>query len=181
MRAFLCYRYLRQNTLAWHHRKGLLLSNQTNFDLNQKIKKENQLYKYTEIPIILFCIEKHAIKCFKFLLLNGSNSLETITDFFPSYDWRNKKKNIDGMTFGAEIGNLQIMQMIEEKGGKIDKNCIIGAAKFHQNHILKWIFQQNQRQQEENKEELILGLCSSIKHNNVPNSIGTEITLLFIF
>ena len=42
-----------------------LLSNQTNFDLNQRIKKENQLYEYPEIPIILFCIEKH--------LINGAN------------------------------------------------------------------------------------------------------------
>ena len=62
-----------------------LLSNQPNFDFNQKIQKENQLYEYTEIPIILFCIEKHAMKCFKFLLLNGSNPLQTITDFPPLY------------------------------------------------------------------------------------------------
>ena len=134
----------------------ILLSNQTNFDLNQRNQKENQLYEYTAIPIILFCIQKHAMKCFKFLLINGANPLETIIDF-PSW----KKKNIDGMTFGAETGNLQIMQMIEEKGGKIDKNCIIGAAKFHQNHILKWILQQKQEE-----EELILGLCSSAEYNN---------------
>ncbi len=118
-----------------------LLSNQPNFDFNQKIKKENQLYEYTEIPIILYCIEKQATKCFKFLLLNGSNPLETITNF-DSDD----ESNIDGMTIGAETGNIQIMEMIEEKGGKIDKNCIFGAAKFHQNHILKYIIQKNQNQ-----------------------------------
>ena len=78
-----------------------LLSNQPNFDFNQRIKKENQLYEYTEIPIILFSIEKNAIKCFKFLLLNGSNPLETITDFQPPHSCR-PNKNIDGMTIGAE-------------------------------------------------------------------------------
>ena len=123
-----------------------LLSNQTNFDLNQRIKKENQLYEYSEIPIILFCIEKHAMKCFKFLLINGANPLEKITDFSPSI--LSFPKNINGMTLGAETGSLQIMQMIEEKGGKIDSNCIIGAAKFHQNHILKWIIQRSQNKQE---------------------------------
>ena len=137
-----------------------LLSNQPNFDFNQKIQKENQLYEYTEIPIILFSIEKHAMKCFKFLLLNGSNPLQTISDF-PPPDYYNPKKNIDGMTFGAETGNLQIMEMIEEKGGKIDKNCIFGAAKFHQNHILKWILERNQNQQ-----DLIYGLCSSAQYDN---------------
>ena len=136
-----------------------LLSNQTNFDLNHRIKKENQLYEYTEIPIILFCIEKHAMKCFKFLLINGANPLETIIDF-PQYSWKCNKE-INGMTFGAITGNLQIIQMIEEKGGKIDKNCIYGAVKFHQNHILKWILQQNQKQ-----IELIVGLCSSAKYDN---------------
>ncbi len=64
-----------------------LLSNQTNFDLNQRIKKEDKLYEYTEIPIILFSIQKHAMKCFKFLLLNGANPLKTIYDF-PSYKKR---------------------------------------------------------------------------------------------
>ena len=66
------------------------------------------------------------------------------------------------MIFGAEIGNLQIIEMIKEKGGKIDKNCIIGAAKFHQNHILKWIIQKNQ-----NNQEMNFGLCSSVQYNNL--------------
>ena len=110
-----------------------LLSNQPNFDLNQRIKKENQLYEYREIPIILFSIEKHAMKCFKFLLLNGSNPLQTISDLYY------EEKNINGMTIAAETGNMQVIGMIEEKGGKIDKNVLFGAAKFHQNHILKWI------------------------------------------
>ena len=65
------------------------------------------------------------------------------------------------MTIGAETWNLQVMEMIEEKGGKIDISCIIGAAKFHQNHVLKWILQKNQNQQ-----DLIYGLCSSAKYDN---------------
>jgi len=70
-----------------------LLSNQPNFDFNQRIKKENQLYKYKEIPIILFCIQKHAMKCFKFLLINGANPLETITDIpSPCLWWEDEKK-----------------------------------------------------------------------------------------
>ena len=34
-----------------------LISNANNFDFNGKIKKVNELFKYTEIPIILYCIE----------------------------------------------------------------------------------------------------------------------------
>ena len=50
-----------------------LISNDTNFDFNGIIKKENQLFKYTEIPIILYCIEKNAIKCFKYALINAKD------------------------------------------------------------------------------------------------------------
>ena len=74
-----------------------LLSNQTNFDLNQRIKKEDKLYEYTEIPIILFSIEKHAMKCFKFLLINGADPLNPIISSYGNRkdingkDWLQKK------------------------------------------------------------------------------------------
>ena len=69
------------------------------------------------------------MKCFKFLLLNVSDPLQTITDFPPT-DWCHPKKNIDGMTIAAETGNLQIMQMIEEKGGTLSQPIF---ARFLQN------------------------------------------------
>jgi len=50
-----------------------LISNDNNFDFNGIIKKENKLFKYLEIPIILYCIEKNAIKCFKYALINGAD------------------------------------------------------------------------------------------------------------
>ena len=39
-----------------------ILSNSNNFDFNQKIEKNNELYHYCRIPILLYCIEKNAFK-----------------------------------------------------------------------------------------------------------------------
>ena len=38
------------------------LSTDINFAFNQTIKKDNELFHYSRIPIILYCIEKNAYK-----------------------------------------------------------------------------------------------------------------------
>ena len=140
-----------------------LLSNEGTFDVNQLISKKNQLYEYLKIPIILFCIEKHAMKCFKFLLIIGANPLKTITDFnLNRGNYSCDSKKINGMTFAVANGNLQMLKIIEENGGKIKKNCFNAATKFHQNQILKWMIQKNQDEQ-----NMSFGLFSCAQYNNL--------------
>ena len=115
-----------------------LISNDTNFDFNGRIKKENKLFKYTEIPIILYCIEKNAIKCFKYALINGSDpSQKSVYTYIKEYS--NKSKEIwDGYGFAGAMGNIQIIKMIEDQGTPINGDVIRGCSKFHQNHIIHW-------------------------------------------
>ena len=134
-----------------------LISNDINFDFNGRIKKENKLFKYTEIPIILYCIEKNAIKCFKYALINGANpSLKSqyIKDSFYI-----GKEIWDGYGFAGAIGNIQLIKMIDDQGIPINGNLIIGATKFHQNHIIHWA-------EKEHKDLLKDGLKACIQFQN---------------
>ena len=76
-----------------------ILSNSNNFDFNQKIEKNNELYHYYRIPILLYCIEKNAFKCFKFVLINGANPS------IKSEKLNRRKKNIK--EFGMHM-DLQV-------------------------------------------------------------------------
>ena len=107
------------------------ISNETNFDFNRRLTKNNQLFKYSEIPIISYCIEKNSIKCFKYSLINGADPSK------KSFD--NYKEMWDGYGFAGAIGNIQLIKMIQDQGIKISKNVIEGSSKFHQNHIIQWI------------------------------------------
>jgi len=61
---------------------------------------------------------------------------------------------------------LTLLEILQEKGGNIGEDVIFGAGKFHQNHILKWIYQKYPR-----ASDTIAGLCSSVKYNNVEGVI----------
>ena len=115
-----------------------IISNENNFHFNRRIKKCNELFKYTEIPIISYCIEKNAIKCFKYALINGSDpSQKSIYTYIKEYS--NKSKEIwDGYGFAGAMGNIQIIKMIEDQGTPINGDVIRGCSKFHQNHIIHW-------------------------------------------
>ena len=112
-----------------------LLSNETTFNFNGNIKKVNELYQYSEIPIILYCIEKNSMKCFKYALINGADPSQKSMYY--------GKKIWDGYGFSGAIGNIQILKMIEDQGIEINENLMKGSSKFHQNHIIKWIEKQN--------------------------------------
>ena len=51
-----------------------ILISDDNFD--QTIKKQNLCFHYSEIPILSFCIEKQALKCFKHALINGADPFQ---------------------------------------------------------------------------------------------------------
>ena len=115
-----------------------LLSNSNNFDFNQKIEKNNELYHYCRIPILLYCIEKNAFKCFKFALINGANpSIKSE----KRRKWRRKeyKEVWDAYGFAGAKGNIQIIRILEEKGFKPTECLIEGCSQFHQKGILEMI------------------------------------------
>ena len=129
-----------------------LISNDTNFDFNGRIKKENKLFNYTEIPIILYCIEKKAIKCFKYALINGADPSQK-----SIYQKKKKikKEKWDVYGFAGAIGNIQIIKLIEDQGIAINGNLIKGSSKFHQNHILHWREKENNSLLKEGMKEII--------------------------
>ena len=96
-----------------------ILSNSNNFDFNQKIEKNNELYHYSRIPILLYCIEKNATKCFKFALINGADpSIKSEKLKRRREKWRGKeyKEVWDAYGFAGAKGNIQIIRILEEKG-----------------------------------------------------------------
>ena len=133
-----------------------LISNETNFDFNGRIKKVNDLYKYVEIPIILYCIQKNAMKCFKYALINGADPSHKS---FSKKDFFLEKGKWDGYGFAGAIGNIQIIKLIEDQGIPINENLMKGCSKFHQNHIIQWC-------EKENKSLLEEGLKECIKYSN---------------
>ena len=119
-----------------------ILSNSNSFDFNQKIEKNNELYHYSRIPIILYCIEKNAIKCFKFALINGADPTQKSETIKISlqYPYKKEYKKVwDAYGFASSKGNLQIIRMLEERNIEASKYLIKGCIKFHQKVIFEWI------------------------------------------
>ena len=105
---------------------------------------QNELFNYIKIPIILYCIEKNAIKCFKYALINGADltqksvrHLYTINSNIYS-DYEHTMEMWDGYGFAGAIGSIQIIKLIEDQGIPINGDLIKGSSKFHQNHIIHW-------------------------------------------
>ena len=123
-----------------------ILSNSNDFDFNQKIKKVNQQYHYFKIPLILYCIEKNAIKCFKFALLNGADPTQK-SERRSTWDSDNNddilefniKTVWDGFGFAGATGNIQIVKLMQEKGLVPTQDLMKGSTKFHQINIINWI------------------------------------------
>ena len=164
--------------------ENLKLLLNSNLDFNQRIEKENQLYEYRDIPILLFCIEKSSLKCFKFLLINGANPLEeasgiqksmitSVSRIFGAFR-EIVEEPITGMTLAVEKADIRMIKIIEENKGEINKDVFNGAGKFHQNKLLKTLYlkaletyQKNQHSNKERKKEKdCYGLCSCARYNN---------------
>ena len=102
---------------------------------NQMIDKVNLLFQYTKVPILSYCIEKEAIKCFKYALINGAD---------PSQKSQlNDEKVWDSYGFAGAIGNIQIIKMIEDNGYPMSKDLVNGCIMFHHNNILQWIIKEH--------------------------------------
>ena len=135
-----------------------LLSNTNDFDFNQKIKKINILYHYTRIPIILYCIEKNAYKCFKFALINGADPTQKSEKLVSR--WRKEFKRIwDAYGFAGAKGNIQIIRMLKERGLNPNSCLMEGCSQFHQNMILEWI-------KDEESQLLDTGIKTTIHYEN---------------
>ena len=91
---------------------------------------------YMDIPILHYCIMKKAIRCFKFLILNGANtSLELKID----EDNENHEYKWDCMTISICFGEWEMMKILEERGiNKLNNpNVWEAAALTHRNNLLK--------------------------------------------
>ena len=114
-----------------------IFSNSNNLDFNQKIKKNNELFHYARIPILLLCIEKSAMKCFKFVLINGADPT------LKSEKFKSKRKEYkpvwDAYGFAGARGNIHVIRILKENGIKPSNYLLEGCSQFHQKQILELI------------------------------------------
>ena len=118
------------------------------------------------IPILYYCIMKKAMKCFKFLILNGANPSQTLShEWKQEYEW-------DCISIAVCFGEWEMMKILEERG--IDKlnnpNVWESATLTHRNKFLKLLI--SKQDEISNFEEcLIEGMKGAIKGNNLKGSI----------
>ena len=120
------------------------------FNFNNRIQKENALFEYFSIPILSYCIEKKALKCFKYAFINGADPLQKsqAPDVSFSGKWgvylcSDKNDDIwDAYGFAGAIGNIQFIKILQEST-KITSDLIMGCTKFHKNNVLSWALKEN--------------------------------------
>ena len=112
------------------------ISSQTNFDFNQKI--EPSLYERfsfvnkENVSLIDYAAFFGSIKCFKFLLLNGS-------------DLYNSGK------FAVAGGNIEIITLCEQNHSSFEGSCET-AIQFHRNDIFRYIYDNEIEKIDENNQ-----------------------------
>ena len=139
-----------------------------------------------KIPILLYCILKKAIKCFKFLILNGADPYQTLSYEEGEYAWNKKqgdKYKWDCMTIAICFGEWEMMKILESRGiNKLNNpNVWEAAALTHRNNLLK-LFISNKDQIDNFEECLNKGLLGAIRGNNLKGVIvllsnGADINL----
>ncbi|MBR4634713.1 hypothetical protein IKO50_07390, partial [bacterium] len=123
----------------------------SDLDFNYQIDKENLLYGYSSIPILSYSIEKSAIKCFKYILINGANPLLKAQILFAILDGGQKlgfshidvHDVMDSFGFAGAQGNIQFIKILESHVGHLTKDIIKGCTQFHKNDILSWVLKEN--------------------------------------
>ena len=137
-----------------------LLSNDSDFNFNEIIQRDSDLFVYSKIPLILYCIERNAIKCFKYALLNGADpSAKCILVTENNFGGLKINDQWDGYGFAGAIGSLQIIKLLEGQNIPLNQNLMEGCSKFHQNHLIHWI-------EKEHKTLLKDGLIECIRYRN---------------
>ena len=147
--------------------------------INPIIKSFNEI-KLMKIPIIIECIIQKAIKCFKYLLINGiEDPTLTMQDQNPEIlynysDQKTERKRYewDCMAVAIYYGEMEIVKILEEKGIEKENNPkYINAAIFaYRNRIAKEIIKQLKEKNENKKRDeavFLQGLIASAKNNNI--------------
>ena len=125
------------------------------------------------IPIIIECLIHRAIKCFKYLLINGIEKPTIAMKEYYSAQFENQY-NWDCMAVAIYYGEMEIVKILEEEGiTKGDNSSRIEAAIFsYRNTIAKEII--NEMKVNMRKQILEIGLKTSAKSNNIK---GAELLL----
>lgn len=144
------------------------------FEKNNNIIVEDSFFEVEnmKIPILHYCVMKKAIKCFKFLILNGANpflklsySIESDGDSIPGdkYQW-------DCMSVATCFGEWEMIKILEyvRITKPIDSNDWEAAALAHQNQALKnLILNRSILNQSQFKECLNKAIFGAVKGNNL--------------
>ena len=141
---------------------------QHEFENNKNIILKDSFFEEDEmqIPILHYCVMKKAMKCFKFLILNGADPSQTLSDETENnYEW-------DCISIAVCFGEWEMMKILEERG--IDKlnnpNVWEAAALTHRNKFLKLLISNND--QINNFEDCLnQGLLGATKGNNLKGVI----------
>ena len=115
-----------------------------------------------QIPIVHYCIMKKAMKCFKFLVLNGADLSQFLIDNNTSkYEW-------DCISIAVCFGEWEMMKILEERGiNKLNNpNVWEAAALTHRNKLLKLLIS-NKDQIPNIQECLKKGIFGAMKGNNL--------------
>ena len=150
------------------------------------IKSFNEIKKM-KIPIIIECIIQKAIKCFKYLLINGFEDPTTVTmqeqNPYPddNYWETHHKYEWDCMSIAIYFGEAEIVKILEDRGFEKWKNprYIEAAVLSYRNSIVKEIIYQMKEKNENGNDNIndtnfIVGLIASGKSNNIK---GAEILI----
>ena len=139
---------------------------------NTIIKSFNEV-KWMKIPLIQYCIIKKAIKCFKFLLINGfDDPNKLMEEANPNPFMKFKSQHLyewNCMTTAIYLGNKEIVKILEDKGIEKGKNPvnIEGAILSYQNSIAKRIIEEMEEQNEDIQNILNQALLASSRNNNI--------------
>ena len=133
-----------------------------------------------KIPLIQYSVMKNAIKCFKYLLVNGYddskkalkeqnpyNEKERLYKYWNSedqYEW-------DCMATAIYFGNKEIIKILEEKGFKKGDNPghLKAAILSYRNQIAKEILEEIEEKddKEDLDYQLSIGILAISKNNNI--------------
>ena len=132
------------------------------------IKKSFLEVEERKIPLIQYCIQKNAIECFKYLLVNGyDDPNKTMIEL----NQNENRHEFDCLASAIFFGNKEIIGILEDKGIQKGKNAshIEAAILSYRNHIAKEIVDEiiEKNEKIEIEHNLSIGIISSSKNNNI--------------
>ena len=102
------------------------------FSFDQYLPIEDDSFRYISIPLLSFAAQKNAFKCFKFLLLNGSNPYLLSNAHWGGTEWNT-------LHFATSSGAIHMMSILENYGMRYDGQTGAAAARFRLNSMLDWL------------------------------------------